>query len=93
MKRVYRAQTAGDGEMEIRDEFLTTDDVAESRARAELLANGFTTKTVSFDTFRTPPDPSMQMLVDGSPYVVTHVNIKYQPGRVVSTVTGERYDG
>jgi len=89
---IFELATGNEGVKTIVNPLLSTEDVAEQRARYEFMENGYEKKYITFDTYRTDLIVNNIILVKGLKYKVTDISISSNKTKMKTTVKGVRYE-
>ena len=92
MIRFENGNTGLSGTISITSEFLDTDARASARALAEFVEGSFSVRSCSFQTYLTDIKVGDIVSVRGLSYKVTSVGIAVDAIKMVSSITGERYE-
>lgn len=83
----------GTEQLIVKDNLLTSETVAQARARAELLKGGYKERWITIRTIHTPNLKQNDIIeYDGLNWIVKEISLSFNPPRLEQTVKGLRYE-
>jgi len=79
-------------EIEILGDFYGDEDVAKEKAMSTFVEEAYSKRVISFSTYLTDIRIGEIIFINGRSYKVTSIDIAEDPVKIISRVSGERYE-